>query len=190
MALIGSGTSAIQNHYTAGVFSAAALDRSLRAIAEQIGGVAWTDGAAVRLAGNLTAVNFASGLAMPNNVKRERNSIVPVALYRGLDGGVVGEPVGDTPVHIGSWVAPRNATLTMVSVFLDDSDSDAVVGIYKNGASLASVALPAAVTASGRVTLGVACSGGDIVTASLDSYSASSNGPEILVTLFLSMEHE
>jgi hypothetical protein len=76
MALIGSGSNAIQNIAADSSLSAGKLDTSLAAVVEQVGGVAWANGAPARYAGNLGPANFASPLSLPNSYKLEPRSML------------------------------------------------------------------------------------------------------------------
>jgi hypothetical protein len=105
MALVGSGTSKIKNFYGAAALSAADVDESFAAFAEQLGGVKWLNGAASRAAGNLTYQNFVNGLALPNSYKREPNGRFYVT-FRTADPYL---PTG--PYHIGAFVVPRAARI-------------------------------------------------------------------------------
>jgi hypothetical protein len=76
MALIGSGSNAIQNIAADSSLSAGKLDTSLAAVVEQLGGVAWANGAPARYAGNLGPANFVSPLSLPNSYKLEPRSML------------------------------------------------------------------------------------------------------------------
>jgi hypothetical protein len=176
MALVGSGTPKVKNFYAAASLSSADMDESFAAFVEQIGGVKWLNGAASRAAGNLTYQNFASGMALGNQFKREPRGVRVI----NLSGAKARDVAVSAPIQIGAYSPSTDTVLVEWCNWLGRFapallDPPITFGLYLNGDRIA-------VTSPMSVNIGIhnstqpinqLLSPGSLVTVKLETAGSS-----------------
>lgn len=80
MAAIGSGTKVIPNIVGTGTWRPQDADQAFAALAEQLGGVAWSGGIPLLYGGNLDSSNFSSGMLLPSSFLAQPNAVATLTV--------------------------------------------------------------------------------------------------------------